>query len=163
MSVKIHNIKKVISQLDGYKNNLQSRINLLLERLATLGALRARVDFSNAMYAGDNDVEVSVETTPTGYKIVASGCAVLFIEFGTGVINPEHPQSAEFGFSHGTYGEGKGSNEKGWIYKGVQGNAGQPVRDGIYRTYGNPPARAMYNASKEVEQEIIRIAKEVFA
>ncbi len=162
MSVTILNLDKVISQIESYRKGLQNKINRFLERLSTLGAYRARIEFTNAMYAGTNDVEISVEPTKTGYKVVASGQAVLFIEFGTGVLNPEHPQSSEFGFSHGTYGLGKGANEKGWVYVGEQGNAGQPIREGVYHTYGNPPAKAMYNAAKDMKTEIYAIAKEVF-
>lgn len=162
MSITVVNLDKVISQIENYRKDLQSKINLFLEKLATLGAYRARVEFSNAMYAGKNDVEISVEPTKTGYKVEAKGQAVLFIEFGTGVINPEHPQSSEVGFSHGTYGKGKGANEKGWVYIGEQGNAGQPIREGVYHTYGNPPAKAMYYASKDMKSEIYSVAKEVF-
>ncbi len=162
MSVTILNLDKVISQIESYRKGLQDKINRFLERLSTLGAYRARIEFTNAMYAGTNDVEVSVEPTKTGYKVVASGQAVLFVEFGTGVLNPEHPQSSEFSFSHGTYGLGKGANEKGWVYVGEQGNAGQPIREGVYHTYGNPPAKAMYNAAKDMKTEIYAIAKEVF-
>lgn len=162
MKIEIQNIDKVISQIKAYRKDLKSKINLLLERLSTLGAYRARVEFTNAMYAGDNDVQVSVETTSTGYKVVANGAAVLFIEFGTGIINPEHPQSSEFNFTHGQYGSGKGANEKGWVYVGEQGNAGQTIKEGVYHTYGNPPAKAMYNASKDMKSEITRIAREAF-
>lgn len=163
MKIKIGNIDKIISQIESYQKSLPKKVDMLLERLATLGAFRARIDFSNAMYAGDNDVEISVEKIEDGYQILASGKSVLFIEFGTGVINPEHPQAADFGYLHGTYGKGKGANPNGWVYVGQQGNAGRPVRDGVYRTKGNPPARAMWNASKEMRQEIEKIAKEVFA
>lgn len=162
MRFTVENLDKVISQLDSYKKALPGKIKLFLERLSTLGAYRARIEFTNAMYAGHNDVTISVEPTSTGYKVVAAGQAVLFIEFGTGIINPEHPRSAEFGFSHGTYGSGKGANEKGWIYVGEQGNAGQPIREGVYRTYGNPPAKAMYYAAKDMKAQIYTIAKEVF-
>lgn len=162
MNVTVLNTDKVISQIKSYQKELQGKINKFLERLATLGAYRARVEFTSAMYAGTNDVGVSVEPTETGYMVKASGQAVLFIEFGTGVINPEHPQSGEFGFSHGTYGAGKGANEKGWVYVGEQGNAGQPIRDGVYHTYGNPPAKAMYSAAKDMRAEITAVAKEVF-
>ncbi|MGN0558373.1 MAG: hypothetical protein ACI4IS_02865 [Acutalibacteraceae bacterium] len=163
MQITVENLDSLISRLEKYRANLQIKINLLLEKLSVLGAFRARVDFSNAMYAGDNDVEISVDKTETGYQITAKGQAVLFIEFGTGILNPEHPQSEEFGFAHGTYGKGKGANEKGWVYVGEQGNAGQTIREGVYRTYGNPPAKAMYNASKDMKAEIYRIAREVFA
>lgn len=162
MIITVENLDKVISQLKDYKKDLRVKVKLFLERLSVLGAYRARVEFTNAMYAGKNDVTISVTSTRTGYKVVAKGQAVLFIEFGTGVINPEHPQSDEFGFSHGTYGKGKGANEKGWVYVGEQGNAGQPIREGVYHTYGNPPAKAMYYATKDMKALIYNIAKEVF-
>ncbi|MBE6784140.1 MAG: hypothetical protein E7536_09045 [Ruminococcaceae bacterium] len=162
MTFTVENLDKVLKDIDAYTKNLETKLDTFLERLSTLGAFRARIDFSKAMYAGDNDVEINVEKTATGYKVVATGQAVVFIEFGTGVINPEHPQSSEFGFSHGSYGQGKGANEKGWVYVGEQGNAGQPIRDGVYRTYGNPPARAMYNASEDMTKSVSKIAREVF-
>jgi hypothetical protein len=160
--ISVENLDKVISHLKDYKKDLRVKVKLFLERLSVLGAYRARVEFTIAMYAGKNDVTISVTSTRKGYKVVAKGQAVLFIEFGTGVINPEHPRSDEFGFSHGTYGKGKGANEKGWVYVGEQGNAGQPIREGVYRTYGNPPAKAMYYAAKDMKAQIYTIAKEVF-
>lgn len=161
-SIQIRNLDKVMKQIQDYKKGLGSKAEIFLEKLATLGAFRARMDFTSAMYAGKNDVEVSVEKIADGYRVVAAGEAVMFIEFGAGVINPEHPLSDKFGYSHGTYGKGKGANANGWVYVGEQGNAGQPIRDGVYRTYGNPPARAMYNASEDMRREILKIAKEVF-
>ena len=162
MQLKTTGVNKVINRLDSYKRQIPSKMNLLMERLATIGAYRARADFSAAMYAGENDVEITVNPIANGYEVVASGKSVLFIEFGTGVINPEHPKSGEFGFSHGTYGKGKGADPNGWVYVGEQGNAGQTIREGVYRTRGNPPAKAMYNSSEEVRRRIQEIAREVF-
>lgn len=158
-------IAKAIKDIQKYKQNFIRKAKELNERLATIGASVARVEFSNALYAGDNDIEVSVEVYDGGAKIIASGGAVLFIEFGSGVKNPEHPQSAEFGFKHGTYGKGKGKNPKGWVYKGEQGNAGKPVqgREGVYKTMGNPPAMAMYKAARAIEDDLRRIVREVFS
>lgn len=156
------NADTVIIHLQRYRDNVPQKLQTLLDKLSYLGAYRARVDFSSAMYAGTNDVEITVEPKDNGFEILASGYSVLFIEFGTGIKNPEHPLSAEFGYIHGTYGQGKGANEHGWVYYGEQGNAGQPVREGVYRTLGNPPARAMYNAGKEIRERIEEIAKEVF-
>lgn len=157
------NVDTVIKQIETYRKLLHNRLERLLERLAMIGATEARVRFSQAMYAGKNDVVISVETVSKSCcQIVAEGQAVLFIEFGTGISNPEHPQSAEFGYKHGEYGQGKGMNPKGWVYVGEQGNAGQTLREGVYRTKGNPPARAMYDSAKEMREEILRIAREVF-
>lgn len=162
MKITVSGVDALCNSLIKYNAEKTIKVKLLLERLATIGAYRARVEFTNAMYAGDNDVAVSVEPITNGYRVVAKGKAVIFIEFGTGVLNPEHPQSAEFGFKHGTYGKGKGANEKGWVYVGEQGNAGRPLREGVYRTYGNPPAKAMYQSSKEMRNAIYDIVKEVF-
>ena len=120
------NVDEVIKRIEAYRNAIPNRLERLLERLATIGATEARVRFSQAMYAGDNDVTITVEpVSKTCWQIIAEGQAVLFIEFGTGISNPEHPQSSEFGFRHGTYGKGKGMNPNGWVYVGEQGNAGQ--------------------------------------
>jgi hypothetical protein len=86
----------------------------------------------------------------------------LFIEFGTGVANPELVEPSGLTYIHGTYGKLKGLNPNGWIYVGEQGNAGQPIADGVYKTKGNPPARAMYDASKDMRAEITRIFREEF-
>lgn len=164
MKITIDGISELQERIEGRKNRLKSKSGVFLERLSTLGAYRARLDFSAAMYAGHNDVQLSVEREGDAYLVVANGNAVAFIEFGTGILNPEHPWSADLGFSHGTYGAGKGANPNGWVYVGEQGNAGQPVggKRNVYRTYGNPPARAMYNASKDMRESILAIAKEVF-
>lgn len=164
MRITIKGIEDVQKRIASYQNELPERIDRMLERLATIGATEARINFSAAMYAGKNDVEVEVvPVSKTKYQVKASGESVMFIEFGTGILNPEHPQSAEFGFQHGTYGKGKGANPNGWVYVGEQGNAGQPVREGVYRTFGNPPARAMYDAAKEMRSEIYNIAREMFS
>ena len=163
MKLQTTGIDRVIDRLNNRKTEIPTKMKILMERLATISAFRARADFTAAMYAGDNDVEITVNAILNGYELLASGTSVLFIEFGTGVINPEHPQSGEFGFSHGTYGKGHGANENGWVYVGEQGNAGQLVRGGVYRTRGNPPAKAMYNSSEEVRSRIQQIAREVFS
>lgn len=157
-------IQRAIRETQKYKQGFIQKAKELNERLAVIGASVARVEFSQALYAGDNDVDVSVEVYDGGAKVIASGNATIFIEFGGGLINPEHPQSAEFGFSHGTYGKGKGANPKGWVYKGEQGNAGKPIqgREGVYRTMGNPPAMAMYKAAREIEQSVRQAVREVF-
>ena len=163
VSLNERSIDRAIKELNDYKKWLLDKTKEFVKALADEGVEIAKVKFAQAVYDGTNDVSCSVEERGDGkVAVVAVGGATLFIEFGTGVLNPEHPQSSEFGFTHGTYGSGKGANEKGWIYVGEQGNAGQPIRDGVYRTYGNPPAKAMYYAAKDMKAEIYTIAKEVF-
>lgn len=157
------NADKVARQIRAYTNQLSSKYSKALERIAVIGGGTARVKFTQAFYAGKNDVEVEVKrVSATKYQVIASGETVLFIEFGTGVANPELVEPSGLTYVHGTYGKLKGLNPNGWIYVGEQGNAGQPVANGVYKTKGNPPARAMYDASKDMRAEITRIFREEF-
>lgn len=167
ITCKLSNLDKAIKGVEEYQKRVLQKTQELNARLAEYGGYVAKTKFSSAMYAGDNDVEITVEPYDRGYKIIASGTAVLFIEFGTGTVNPEHPLGGQFGYLHGTYGKGQGNSTKypkGWVYEGEQGNAGQPIRGriGVYRTMGNPASRSMYDTGKDLRQELKRIAIEVF-
>ena len=166
------NADKVARQIRAYAGQLQSKYSKALERIATIGGGTARVKFTQAFYAGKNDVEVEVKrVSATKYQVIASGETVLFIEFGTGISNPELVEPSGLTYKHGTYGKGKGADPNGWVYVGEQGNAGKPLKyfsgddevpEGVFKTYGNPPARAMYDASKDMRAEITRIFREEF-
>lgn len=166
------NADKVARQIRAYAGQLQSKYSKALERIAVIGGGTARVKFTQAFYAGKNDVAVEVKrVSATKYQVIASGETVLFIEFGTGVTNPEYTAPSGLTYKHGTYGKGKGADPNGWVYVGEQGNAGKPLKyfsgddevpEGVFKTYGNPPARAMYDASKDMRAEITRIFREEF-
>ncbi len=158
------NADRVARQIRAYSGQLQSKYSKALERIAELGGGIARVKFANALYAGDNDVTVDVKrVSATKYQVIASGKTVLFIEFGTGVAYPELVEPNGLTYIHGTYGKLKGLNPKGWVYVGETGNLGHAVGGkGAVHTTGNPPARAMYDASKDMRAEITRIFREEF-
>ena len=165
--IDLNNIDKAIQDVQDYEKEIKRKLGILTERLAELGAKIAKASFENALYAGYNDVEVSVEPVENanGYKVVAKGQAVLFIEFGTGITNPEHPQQGEIPgiVPHGEYGKKRGKQIKGWVYKGVPGNAGKEIGEGKVHTLGNPPSRSMYQATKDMQAKVYEIAKEVFS
>lgn len=147
-------IKNAIKELRQYKQWVQAKEAELRSRLAALGADVARIQFSGAQYDGTNDVSVRVDDTGSVAVIYATGKAVAFIEFGSGAkYGYGHPQAAELGVGPGTYPDGKGhwDNEKGWWYSHGK------------RSYGNPPAMAMYQAVQTMTEEITRIAREVFS
>lgn len=137
--------------LEEYAADLIEKANTVCERLATIGAVRASLDFSRAIYNGTNDVEVTVEPIDNGYAIHARGNAVLFIEFGSGAsYGYGHPEPE--GYGPGTYpGKGHWDDPNGWWYGNHE------------HSYGNPPAQAMYNAKRDIQAEVQRIADEVFA
>ena len=144
-------VSRAQRRLDEYYADLIEKANTVCERLATIGAVRASLDFSRAIYNGTNDVEVTVEPIDNGYAIHATGNAVLFIEFGSGAsYGYGHPEPE--GYGPGTYpGKGHWDDPNGWWYGNHE------------HSYGNPPAQAMYNAKRDIQAEVQRIADEVFA
>ena len=146
-------INKAIKDIRKLNAEWDRKIDEVTRRLAEIGATKASLGFSRAVYTGDNDVSISVEPIENGYSIIASGEAVLFIEFGSGVTyGYGHPAPMNYG--PGTYpGNGHWDDPKGWWL---------PKDKGGLHTYGKLPSATMYQTGKELQQEILRIAREVF-
>lgn len=147
-------IQDAIRQLENYRDDLERKGNLICARLADYGARRVDIRFATAYYDGINDVDITVDETDGGYVITASGEAVLFIEFGSGVrYGYGHPDV--HGYGPGTYpGKGHWDDPNGWSI---------PKDKGGGHTYGNPPAAAMYLTGQELKDEVERVAREVFS
>ena len=147
-------IENAIKEITRFRQELQDKAKEITRRLAEIGLNQAQVMFTGAMYDGDNDVVVEVEETERGYKVVARGEAVCFIEFGAGVFyngNEAYPGTRPAGVvGIGEYGQGKGKR-RGWYYGDKQ------------FTRGNPPAAAMFNASADMKTQVARIIREVFS
>lgn len=165
-------IGNAIRQLTEYRNKIETLTNQICKGLAEIGLKEASVRFTNAPYDGTNDSSVSIEQTETGYAVVASGNAVCFIEFGSGV----HYNS---GFTYpipkpdgivgiGEMGGGRGKNDV-WRYHGDPGTNGQiissnPLASEPYvLTHGNPASMPMYLALSEMRDAAEHVVKEVFA
>lgn len=140
-----------------YKKDFKAKEQEFVRRLAEIGVRVAQTGFATADYDGVNDVVVSIEKTASGYAVVASGEAVGFIEFGTGIKYPEWDNTGmEYTPpAHGTYGKGQGANPGHWWFKQ---NEGARAR----HTYGNPPAEAMLTARNEMIDRVTQIAREVW-
>lgn len=157
-------IQQLRNMIERYAQTLDQKCAALLERLGDIGVRTASDGFSGAQYDGENDVSVRAErVSDTEIRIVASGEAVAFIEFGSGItLGGGHPRAGELSFGPGSYpGKGHWDNPKGWTYHGAGGTNGVWVREDVYRTMGNPPAMAMQNAVEDVIRQIIQIAEEV--
>ena len=140
-----------------YQRDFKAKEAEFLRRLTEIGVSVASAGFSMADYDGVNDVVVSLEKTVSGYRVVASGKTVGFIEFGTGVRYPEWSGS-DTDYTpppHGSYGKGQGKNSWGWWFKGSDGASAR-------HTYGNPPAEAMLTARDRMIEQITAIAREVW-
>lgn len=161
MKIEVHGLDRVLKKLRLYEGSLINKQRELLERLSEIGIRTASVRFSQAQYDGENDVVVS--SSPEWIDenrlfLTASGKAVLFIEFGSGAkYGYGHPAGEKMGYVPGSWSdnEEKGGrhhwqDENGWYYEHEK------------ISHGNPPARAMYDAAKEMRADILRIAKEVY-
>lgn len=157
ISLSSKSVEQAIRELKAYRDSLESRKQKLLEELANIGLKEAQVRFTNAMYDGVNDSEVTLKTIENGYQIVAEGKAVAFIEFGTGVYyNPSepYPNPRPDGIvGIGEYGKGYGKRQA-WGYKNES--------DELVITHGNPAAMPMWYASEEIRNSILKIARRVF-
>ena len=157
MSLSSKSIGQAIKELKTYRDSLDSRKDELLKELASIGVREASVRFTTAMYDGVNDSEVTLEPISNGYRIVAQGQAVAFIEFGAGVYhNPTepYPNPRPDGIvGIGEYGHGYGKRQA-WGFTDESGE--------LVITHGNPAAMPMWYASEEMRNSIQKIAKKVF-
>lgn len=146
-------VERAVKDLEAYKKDIEAKARKLIERLSAIGCNIASAKFSRADYDGENDVKVTVSETSTGIKIVASGQAVCFIEFGAGVARgggyPED-RKPEGIVGLGEYGKGHGATGQPWYY--AHGK----------KSDGNPPAMAMLTARDTMVEEVTQIAREVF-
>ena len=151
-------INAAIKQVGEYKKDFLVKEKLFVKRLAEIGVSVASTGFALADYDGNNDVTVRLEWNGNKAVVIADGEAVGFIEFGTGIKNPEWDNSG-MDYTppkHGTYGKGYGARPHGWYFKpnGSEGAA--------QHTYGNQPAEAMRTARDVMVERVIQIAREVW-
>lgn len=156
MTLSVSSIDKAIKQIEDYKNRLSDKAKRLCERLAYQGAVRVSLGFASAIYTGAKDFNVTVEETDKGYRILADGETALILEFGAGArYGYGNPLADENGMGPGTYPDAKGhwNDPRGWWI---------PKDRGGGHTYGNPPAMPMYKASREMRENVEKVAREVF-
>ena len=157
LSLNTKDINRAIKEVEKYKQDLLRKEKLLLEKLSYIGVKEASVRFTTAMYDGVNDVTLALEQTANGYAVVASGTAVAFIEFGSGVYHNSsepYPNPRPEGIvGIGEYGKGKGKR-RAWGYRNEGGE--------VVITRGNPAAMPLWYATEEMRRSILQIAREVF-
>lgn len=164
ITVKLNDssIRSAIKELEDVKLRIKRAQELIVDRLAEYGALRASLYYSVAQMNDDDvrpEISVVVDRSNMIATIYAKSMDVGFIEFGAGsrFASQQHPLNAEFGTGPGTWsdspnGKGHWDDPKGWWYS----NGGRSKH-----SYGQPAAMAMYQASLDIQQETERIVREV--
>ncbi len=149
-------IAEAIRELKEYSAEVRIKLHEVARRLAERGAEIARLRYSLAIYDGDNDVVVTYEEIPNGYKIMANGLSVCFIEFGAGAYysGNTYPGTRPAGIvGIGEYGQRRGKGN-GWYYKDSGGQ--------LVFTRGNAPTAALFWTGMDLGRQAAEIAKEVF-
>lgn len=147
-------IEDAIKALEKEEKRSKTNDDLFMRKLAECGLIEAQKHF---LEADENSElpDVYAEKTKNGYRIVASGTDVCFIEFGTGVYTGygyEKTVNTNFAIRPGSWSKfhSRQFYVKGyWHYR----------RKKYVGTY---PTKAMYLASKEMRQQIYQIAREVY-
>lgn len=160
------NVKGVLDAaqfLRSYSSSLEDKCMELCKRLADVGVPIARATYATFPYDGTKDYKITAEPTENGYKVLAEGQTVLFLEFGAGVTyGYGHPKARELGMGPGTWsdgpdGKGHWDDPNGW-YLPLSAGKGRG-----YKSMGNAPTMGMYYAAQNMKDQIETIAREVFA
>lgn len=166
IQLNARSINAAIKEIEAYRNKLGQIRENICRNLAQIGMQEASVRFASAHYDGVNDSSVTIEPMINGYKIVASGNSIAFIEFGAGVhynAGSSYPLPKPSGIvGIGEYGKKQGKKDK-WQYKGDPGTDGVVSQDGrVVTTHGNPAQMPMYHALTAMQDEVERTVREAF-
>lgn len=172
---ELKGLDKLADRTDELRKKIELKCDEFAERLGALGVRIASMYYDQAPYAGTNDVTVHLEPgSKTGtVEIVAEGEAVLFIEFGTGVMNADSGEARRELVSgdvvrHGEYGLGLANDPFGWWYTGDMpsnpptGTTKAYGKSHTIHTYGQAAFPAMYMTRRDLIDNIESIAREVF-
>lgn len=151
-------VSEALKRLEQYKKEFLTKEQLFVKRLAEIGVSVASAGFTLADYDGTKDVQVYMTQKGSSAAVIAYGETVGFIEFGTGIRNPEWDNTG-MDYTppiHGTYGKGHGKRPSGWYFKPNGSNGA------VQHTYGNAPAEAMRTARDVMIERVTQIAREVW-
>lgn len=170
--LSVDGIEKLKKQLLGYKDSLDDKCKLFIQRLSEEGITVAQqnvggfgkyITFSTVitqenggyhglMLATNTGIITSQWLTKEGEKS-ANVSPLLMVEFGSG-LRAENPKNIP-GVGTGTFpGQTHASDPNGWWYKDL---------DGVWHhSYGVAPKMPMYKASIDMHKKIRVVAREVF-
>ena len=172
-NLSVDGIESLKRQLLDYKQSLNGKCQLFIQRLAQEGITVAQqnvggfgkyITFSTAitqssvngckgvMLATNTGIITSQWLTQEGEKS-ADVSPLLMVEFGSG-LRAKNPKNVP-GVGTGTFpGQTHATNPNGWWYKDL---------DGVWHhSYGMTPKMPMYMASIEMHKKITKVAREVF-
>ena len=154
----IKGAESLLKRLDKLSTAITDDVPKVVTAVCEQRAATAQEEYANAgnkdkkRKSGENGpVKVTSTRADSTWRIVASGEALLFLEYGTGIIyprtNPDDPYGAgEWSAEHEQY---LTDINKLLKYKG-----GWPLGNGVI-TYGNPSYNVMYDTKKWLREHIV--------
>ena len=164
-------IKKLNKELMAFRTKAKRDVKNICNRLAEIGKSRAEIEFAAVPYDGEKDVSLSVGfhkaygAKSFGFSawgaayfnvtvLSATGETVYFLEYGSGAFQPPYAGETTPGLERGSWslsekGKGHWDDPNGWY-----------VSHGV-KSWGNPPANAMYHAEQEIRRNADRVIQEV--
>lgn len=147
-------IRQMVNELKKERTVIKRCVNDVCMRLANIGMNRANQDFASVLYQGEKDYAVTVEPLKDGAKLSATGETVYFLEYGSGAFQPSYAGETPLGLERGSWslsekGKGHWDDPRGWY-----------VSHGV-KSWGNPPANAMYHAEQDIKRNADRVIQEV--
>ena len=164
--LSLNDVKKAINELTNYEENLNSKIDNFVKRLAEIGVELAKdqVSIYQAIDSGNllNSIDLKkgdVIKDGACYYIYTDCDYASFVEFGTGVIGEgtyhrEFPNDVDWNYASGKYVFTTKDGVTGWYF---------PLGDGTYRfTEGFPSRPFMTETAIMLSMQVVEVAKEVF-
>lgn len=167
-SLSVNSIKQLQKDLTAYRDGLTDKCRLLAERLAEKGVEIAKIMivdldavFTRELY--DSLHSEHQKDTPYGavFSIVTDSSHAAFVEFGTGQFGEDMPypfplpDGVSWDYNVGkTIRQNTKTGRYYWFYPGKDGK--------WHYTEGMPARPFMHLTSLELQNEVVKIAKEIF-
>lgn len=169
--LSISSIRNLQKELEKYRDSLTYKTRLLAEKLAEIGIKVAEAKIGESPLGKYVTIKTDITEEKTGCKaiLIATGetfehegyapfNSLLAIEFGAGIRynSEENPKAPDLGFGVGTFPDQTHAFDKnGWWFWSEEKQA-------WIRSYGVKATMPMYQASIEIQQNIVKVAKEAF-
>ena len=143
--------KAALEQLKPYKKS-DKKLDLVCKKLAEIARDEAQRRFDRGAEHGNGGVQVSIMPIENGYKVIAQGEDVYFIEFGTGIFANPNGYDTTVPVYPGSYSE---QNAQKFSEYGYWWYGGEKLQ-------GTEAQNAMYYAGRAIRENERRVWEEVF-
>lgn len=170
-NLSVSSIKQLQEDLRKYQDSLKYKCRELTEQLAEIGIKVADAKIGESPLGKYVAIKTDITEEKAGCKavLIATGetfehegyvpfNSLLAIEFGAGIRynSVENPKAPDLGFGVGTFPDQTHAFDKnGWWFWSEEKQA-------WIHSYGVKATMPMYQASLEIQQNIVKVAKDVF-